>query len=90
MVSAYRSRGTYEWLHRRERRARTWWERSQAVGEKLGTRFELGVTHLEMGKRLGDRAHLEAAANIFAAIGAQFDLRQARALLESIEAAQVS
>jgi len=52
------------------------------VAEELGMRYELGMTHLEMGQRLEDRAHLERAEAIFAEIGAEWDLARARKLLE--------
>jgi hypothetical protein len=45
-------------------------------------RYELGMTHLEMGQRLKNRGHLERAEAIFAEIGAEFDLQEARKLLE--------
>jgi hypothetical protein len=46
-------------------------------------RYELGMTHLEMGQRLKDRNHLEKAEAIFAEIGGEFDLAQTRKLLEA-------
>ena len=45
-------------------------------------RYELGMTHLEMGQRLKNRGHLERAEAIFAEIGANWDLLQARKALE--------
>lgn len=44
------------------------------LAEEMGMRYELAMTHLEIGKRLKDRAHLEKAEAIFAEIGAEFDL----------------
>jgi hypothetical protein len=49
----------------------------------MGMRYELGMTHLEMGQRLKDRNHLKKAEAIFAEIGAEFDLSQTRKLLEA-------
>ena len=54
-VPAARSRGTYEWLRGRPRRAEKWWRRSLDHAAKLGTRYEGALTELEMGRRLGDR-----------------------------------
>ena len=48
---------------------------------EMGQPYDLGRTHLEMGQRLGDRAHLEQAATLFADIGAEWDLRRARGSL---------
>ncbi len=48
----------------------------------MGMRYELGMTHLEMGQRLKDHAHLEKAQAIFAEIGAEWDLAQTRKLLK--------
>jgi hypothetical protein len=48
----------------------------------MGTRYYLGMSHLEMGRRLNDREHLQQAETIFAEIGAKFDLAETRRLLE--------
>ena len=61
--------------------AQTWWERSVTVAEKLGARYELGVTYLEMGRRMRDRACLERAEATFIGVGAALELAQARELL---------
>ena len=81
-VPAYRTQGTYEWLNGRRRAARRWWRRSLRAGRKLGFDYELAVTHLEAGARLGDRVHLETALKSFTEIGAEYDAEQARRLLE--------
>ena len=73
-------RGTCAWLEGRPAAARRWWQRSLAVAEELGARYDLGVTHLEMGRRLGDRGHFERAEGIFAVIGAPSLSAEARAL----------
>jgi hypothetical protein len=82
MVEAMRMKGTYEWLKGRLSSAEKWWQRSLKRAEELGMSYELGITHLEMGKRLKDRNHLENAEAIFSEIGAEFDLQEARKLLE--------
>lgn len=83
MESAYRARGTLEWLLGRATRARSWWERSLAMSQKIGSQLELGRTELEMGRRLGDPSHLARAEGIFSQIGAKLDLRDARELIGS-------
>ena len=44
-------------------------------------RFEAALAHLEAGKRLRDHTHVERAAAVFAEIGAEFNLNEARSLL---------
>jgi hypothetical protein len=36
-----------------------------ALAEEMGMRYDLGMTYLEMGQRLKERAHLEKAETIF-------------------------
>jgi hypothetical protein len=50
----------------------------------LGARWELGMTHLEMGRRLQQASHLQQAEVIFSDIGATLDAAEAREILESI------
>ena len=38
----------------------------------MGMRYDEAMTHLEMGQRLGERAHLAQAEAMFAVIGAQW------------------
>jgi hypothetical protein len=52
----------------------------------MEARYELGLTHLEMGKCLGDPSHLKQAEAIFVKMGAKFDLAQARKLLQAFSA----
>lgn len=76
-VPAYRAQGTYEWLNGRRRAARKWWRRSLRAGGRLGYDYEVARTHLEIGARTGSRAHLETAASLLAAMGADHDARLA-------------
>jgi tetratricopeptide (TPR) repeat protein len=76
MPDAMRLRGTYEWLKGKPAAAQTWWQRSLAFAEKIGQRYDIGMAHLEIGRRVSNRDHLESAAAIFAEIGAQWDLEQ--------------
>ena len=74
--------GRYKWIRGKPLAAQEWWERSIKAGEEMGTRYYLGMSHLEMGRRLNDREHLQQAETIFAEIGAKFDLAETRRLLE--------
>jgi class 3 adenylate cyclase/tetratricopeptide (TPR) repeat protein len=81
LPEAMRLRGTYAWLRGRRAIAQKWWQRSLSLAEKQGQRYDLGLAHLEMGQRLGERAHLERAEVILGDVGAQLDLARARDLL---------
>jgi len=81
LPEAMRLQGTYEWLRGKSAAAQKWWQRSINLAEELGQPYDLGMTHLEMGRRLGERAHLERAEAIFAEIGEEWDLAQARKAL---------
>jgi len=86
LAEAMRLKGTYEWLREKPTSAQKWWQRSLAVAEEIGMRHELGLTHLEMGMRLKEHAHLEKAETILAEIGAEWDLGQTRKLLKLYDA----
>jgi class 3 adenylate cyclase/tetratricopeptide (TPR) repeat protein len=79
---AMRLQGTFEWLAGRPGNAQKWWQKSLAEAERMGMRYDVGMTHLEIGQRLGERAHLEKAEAMFAKIGAEVDLARTRKLLE--------
>ncbi len=79
---AMRLQGTYEWLCRNPAAAQKRWAKSLAEAERMGLRYYEGLIHLEMGQRLGERAHLEKAEKIFAEIGAELDLAITRKRLE--------
>jgi len=74
--------GRYEWLRGQPAAARQWWNKSLAEAERMGMRCDEAMTHLEMGRRLGEQAHLEKAESIFAEIGAELPLARARQLLQ--------
>ncbi len=82
LPEAMRLKGTYEWLKRRPSIAEKWWNRSLNLSDKMGMPHHSGLTHLEMGKRLKARAHLEQAEVLFCKVGAEWDLAQTRDLLE--------
>jgi len=66
---ALRLRGTYEWLGGKPAAAHNWWQKSLAEAERMGLRYDVAMTHLEIGQRLGNPIHLEKAESIFAEIG---------------------
>jgi len=83
---ALRHRGTYEWLTTKPSLAQKWWMRSLSVADETGMRYESGMTHLEMGRRLKDLEHLRQAEAIFTEIGAEWDLAETRRLFEKFQA----
>ncbi len=78
-------RGRYEWIRGKSSSAQEWWKKSIKAAEEMGMRYDLAMTHLEMGRRLNDREHLKHAEAMFGEIGAVFDLAQARELLERLQ-----
>jgi hypothetical protein len=79
-----RLQGKYESISGKPLSARKWWEKSLKMAEEMGSRYDLGMTRLEMGRRLNDREHLKQAAAIFADIGAEFDLAETRRFLQPL------
>jgi hypothetical protein len=75
---AMRMWGRYEWLRGRKALARLWWLRSLAEAEALGTPYDVGRAHLEIGLRLGDRQRLSRAEEILTRLGAEWDLEWAK------------
>jgi len=84
LPEALRLQGTYEWLRSKPSVAKKWWQRSLALAEKMGQRYDLGMAHLEVGQRLGDREHLERAEAMFREVGAEWDLKRAQQALEKL------
>jgi tetratricopeptide (TPR) repeat protein len=72
LVTAFRMKGTYEWLRGETSKAQQWWQRSLEMAKGLHARYEEALTYLEMGQRMGKSPYLR--------LGAKFDLRQARNL----------
>jgi tetratricopeptide (TPR) repeat protein len=85
LPGACRVRGTYEWLKGRSGAARRWWLRSLSIAKELGAPFEVGTTHLEIGRRLRDRIHLRHAEAIFTELGATLDLAMTRRYLLEVQ-----
>ena len=82
---AERLEGIYDWLAEKQASAQKHWNRSLTLAEEMGMHYELGMTHLEMGRRLNDHEHLQKAGAIFAEIGAEGDLAETRRLLEGFQ-----
>ena len=71
-----RLKGRHEWLRGKPSAARKYWQQSLSISEELGTRFDLGMTLLEMGCRLGDKDQVERAKAIFTEIGAKVEMQR--------------
>jgi len=84
LPDALRVQGLYFYIAGDRSKARMLWQRGITMAEKGGMRFEQGLTHFEAGSRLKDRAQLERAAQVFAEIGADFNLNEARTLLDAV------
>lgn len=85
LPEAMRLQGTYEWLKGKPGVAQNWWQRSLALAEEMGQRYDLGMTYLEMGQRLKERIHLERAEAILVDIGAKWDLARAQEALRDLK-----
>jgi tetratricopeptide (TPR) repeat protein len=70
---AMRLQGTYEWLRGNKANAQSWWQRSLVMAGKLGQPYDLGKTHLEIGRRLSQVEDLHLALATFTEIGAVMD-----------------
>lgn len=78
---ALRLQGTYEWLIDKPTSAHRWWQKSLSEAEQMGLLYEVGVTHMEIGMRLHERAHLEKAETIFIEIGSEMDAIKVRGMI---------
>ncbi len=81
LPEALRLQGTYQWFEGKPAIAQKFWQRSVETAERLGAKYEEGLTCLEIGKRMGDLSLLERAETIFSEIGAKLDLDQTLELL---------
>ena len=79
--AACRHWATYQWLRGRPQRAKRWWQQSLDAAYQLGARYEVGLLHLERGRRTGARLDVEYAERLFTEIGDRLDQARARALL---------
>ncbi len=81
LAETLRFRGSHSWLRSKSEEARAAWEQSLAVASELEQHYELGLTHLEIGRRLGKKSHLERAEAILSKIGAEWHLVRLREAL---------
>lgn len=75
-------RGRYEWLRGKSESAQKWWQQALAEARGMGERYMEGMVHQEIGRRLGDDEHLQRAVSILEALGAEFDLKEAREAIQ--------
>ncbi len=66
---AYRLQGVVEWLGGNPRTAGEWWQRGVRAAERMGARYELGLTLLEIGRRTASQSHLTRAQTLFSEMG---------------------
>ena len=81
LPGACRHWGTYQWLRGRPQRAKRWWARGLDAAHRLGARYEVGLIHLERGRRTGGRDDVEHAERLFVEIGDRLNHARARAVL---------
>ena len=76
------------------KRARTWWARSLAEGERMGARPELARTYLDIARRLSSGESLngltradyaQKARQLFLMLGLDWDLKQLESFAASLE-----
>jgi tetratricopeptide (TPR) repeat protein len=67
---ASRLRGTFECLAGEPAAAWRWWQESLNTATRLGLRHEVGLTHLESGRRTGRDDHIDQATKILTSVGA--------------------
>jgi tetratricopeptide (TPR) repeat protein len=75
--------GLRAWHDNRPRRAMRLWRRTVTLAEQLGTPYERGRAHLEIGRHLEPTAqarlhHLRQAIEIFEKLGCGYDVERAR------------
>jgi tetratricopeptide (TPR) repeat protein len=76
--------GRYEWLRGKSIAAEKWWGKAMDESRRLKDPYMEGMVHLEIGRRTGDREHLQQAESILREIGAEFDFAAARAALADL------
>ena len=78
---AHLYQGWYEWLSGNRAKADKSWQRSLAAAERLAMPYEEGLAHYEIGRHRDGAArqhHLARAREIFAKLGASYDLSRAQ------------
>ena len=81
-AEAFRLRGAYCSLIGKQRKARKWWMKSIAEGERLGARLELSRTFFKLGEWLFDEKNKYKELN---GISAKEYLEKARAMFEEMD-----
>jgi phage terminase large subunit-like protein len=76
--------GRYEWLRGKRSAAMRWWDKALEESRRLKDPYMEGMVHLEIGRRMGDREHLQLAESILEKIGAEFDLAKAKKALADL------
>jgi hypothetical protein len=79
--------GLVDWLEGAPASAMKHWHAGLAKAEQLGMPYEQGLTHYEIGRRVvGEerQRHLTHARQLFAQLGAAFDLARTQAELEQV------
>jgi class 3 adenylate cyclase/tetratricopeptide (TPR) repeat protein len=68
-TETYKLAGRLWWLLGKPERARAWWAKSIAEGERMGARPELARTYMEIGQRLADSGNAPSTFNGMEAAG---------------------
>ena len=76
MPEAARLQGTYKWITGKPASAWKWWQRSLQAAEALGQQYDVGMTLLEMGRRLGKPEYLGRGKAVLAKMGANWYVDQ--------------
>jgi tetratricopeptide (TPR) repeat protein len=84
LPEAMRLQGTCEWLRGHRRVAKRWWRQGLSFAVQNGIGYDEAMIHLEIGRRLGERAHLEWAEALFAEMGSEWNLERTREGLEEL------
>jgi tetratricopeptide (TPR) repeat protein len=77
--------GRFEYVRGKPAAAQRWCQRSLALAKQMEQIYDVGRVHLEIGRRLGQRSHLERAEAIFSNLGAAWDLARTREALRHPE-----
>jgi class 3 adenylate cyclase/tetratricopeptide (TPR) repeat protein len=80
LIFGHRTAATCAWLQGRPKAARAGWRRALALAERLGARYEAARLHQLIGRLTGEDLALARAEELFAEIGAGWELERTRAL----------
>jgi hypothetical protein len=78
---AMRLLGTAHWVLGDQKKAENRWRSSQVAAEKLGAQYQLGLTIVERGRRMGSREDIDQGRSILASLGMQPELAEQAPLL---------